>query len=353
MNRSFVMEKNKIIRARAPLRLGLAGGGTDISPYCDIYGGATLNVTINKFAYASISANSKGKIKFEANDLDIAVEHDLDEDLSASELVLHRGVYERMMQEYNGGVRLPLTVQTSAEAPAGSGLGTSSSLVVAIVDAFRVHLGLPLGQYDVAHLAFEIERQDLALAGGKQDQYAAAFGGLNYIEFLADDRVIVNPLRIIEPILHELESRLVICFTGVSRRSDEIIEQQTQAVGEHNSIALESMHQIRNDCVDMKRALMQGEFSEIASILKHSWMAKKRSAKGVSSKRIEELMDFAMSCGADAGKVSGAGGGGFMFFLVAPPRKPKFIEKLAERGAIAEAITFSSGGCSVWRASGA
>lgn len=351
MNRTFTTDMTKIVRARAPLRLGLAGGGTDISPYCDVYGGATLNVTINKFAYASISTNPDGKIRFEANDLDIAVDHHLDEDLSDTELVLHRGVYERMMRDYNDGIRLPLTVQTSAEAPAGSGLGTSSSLVVAIVEAFRVHLGLPLGQYDVAHLAFEIERQDLALAGGKQDQYAAAFGGLNYIEFLADDRVIVNPLRITEPILHELESRLVICFTGVSRRSDEIIEQQTQAVGEQNSVALESMHQIRNDCVDMKRALMQGKFSELAKILKHSWLAKKNSAKGVSSKRIEELMDFAMSSGADAGKVSGAGGGGFMFFLVDPPRKPKFIAELAERGAIAEPITFSSGGCSVWRAS--
>lgn len=338
-------------RARSPLRLGLAGGGTDLSPYCDLYGGAVLNVTINRFAFASIENRDDGRIVFEANDLEKSESFDLNDDLASAELLLHRGVYERMIRDHNDSQRLSLTVQTNVESPAGSGLGSSSALVVALVDAFRLHLDVPLGQYDVAHLAYEIERHDLDLAGGKQDQYAAAFGGVNFIEFFAEDRVIVNPLRISRAILNEFQSRLVTCFTGVSRASAKIIERQTEKVENSDAAAIEAMHQLRKDSEEMKRALMVGDFQQLSDVLNHSWLAKKATAKSVTSGRIEEIFQHAMDNGAHAGKVSGAGGGGFMFFLVNPPRRPHLISALREIGGEAEPVTFTEDGCVTWHVS--
>lgn len=339
----------RVTRARSPLRLGFAGGGTDLSPYCDLYGGAVLNATINRFALASIEEREDAQIAFRADDMERRETFALDEDLSGAELKLHRGVYERMMAEFNGGERLPLTVRSYVEAPPGSGLGSSSALVVALIDAFRIHLGVALGQYDVAHLAFEIERIDLKLAGGKQDQYAAAFGGMNFIEFLADDRVIVNPLRVPRTILNEMECRLVTCFSGVSRHSADIIERQTASVTSADAAAIEAMHQLKSDSVAMKRALMIGDFAEMARILDHSWRAKKATAATVSSGRIEEIFEHALANGALAGKVSGAGGGGFMFFLVDPPQRPHLLSALSNLGCDADPVTFSSGGCQGWQ----
>ncbi|RAP40750.1 dehydrogenase [Rhodovulum viride] len=336
-------------RARAPLRLGLAGGGTDLSPYCDLYGGAVLNVTINRFAFASIEARDDGRIVFAANDLDRTESFGIDDDLSGAALALHRGVYDRMVAEFNGGNRFGATIQTNVEAPAGSGLGSSSALVVALVDAFRTHLGAPLGPYDVAHLAYEIERLDLGLAGGKQDQYAAAFGGVNFIEFLAGDRVIVNPLRIPRDILNEMECRLVTCFSGVSRHSADIIERQTASVRGSDRAAVEAMHRLKSDSIEMKRALMTGDFDGLAAILHHSWAAKKATAATVSSPHIEEMFAHALAHGAEAGKVSGAGGGGFMFFLVDPPRRFALIEALRAIGGDADPVVFAESGCQSWR----
>lgn len=194
------------VRARSPLRLGLAGGGTDLSPYCDEHGGAVLNATIDRFAYAHVSHNNDGKLILRARD--VGEEEVLKPDAGLpirQGLMLHRAVYARVMKDHCGGVGIPLTLSTTIDVPAGSGLGASSALVVALLEAFRSALQLPLGQYDVARLAFEVERVDLGLAGGRQDQYAAAFGGLNYIEFLHEERVIVNPLRIRRDYLNEFE----------------------------------------------------------------------------------------------------------------------------------------------------
>ena len=201
------------VRARAPLRLGLGGGGTDLSPYCDLFGGAVLNVTIDRYAFASILPRNDDTVVFEADDLGIS-ETLQTPAIGNSELELHRGVYVRMMKDFNDGALLPLTIKTTVDAPPGSGLGSSSALVVALVNALGSVLGAPLGNYDVARLAYEIERKDLGLSGGRQDQYAAAFGGINFIEFLPGESVIVNPLRVSDSIYKELESSLVVCFSG-------------------------------------------------------------------------------------------------------------------------------------------
>ncbi len=335
-------------RARAPLRLGLAGGGTDLSPYCDTFGGAILNMTIDRYAFASIIPRTDGKVVFEADDIGVSESFEADEPLHA-ELILHCGVYRRMIAEFNGGKPLPVTVKTTVDAPAGSGLGSSSSLVVALVDGFRDILGAPLGKYDVAHLAFEIERQDLGLSGGRQDQYAAAFGGVNFIEFLQADRVIVNPLRVSTPVYNELESSLVMCFSGRSRQSAAIIDQQTAGIRALDEATLAAMHTLKSDAMAMKQALLLGDIDLMAEILNASWRAKKATAKAVSNSMLDNLFDIAMAAGALAGKVSGAGGGGFMFFLVHPENRYRLIEALNAAGGVASPVKLTGSGSETWR----
>lgn len=345
----MISDLRTIIRARAPLRLGLAGGGTDLSPYCDEFGGAVLNTTIDRFAYAFISPREDGKVVFRAKDLGREEALKAAPQLSQASLLLHRGVYERMVQDHNAGKAISATITTTVDAPMGSGLGSSSALVVALVDAFRVLFGAPLGQYDVAHLALEIERLDLRLAGGKQDQYAAAFGGTNFIEFLAKDRVIVNPLRVSDSARNEFESSLVICFSGRSRDATVIIEQQTAGLVDHSTRTIEAMDRLKSDAIQMKNALLAGNIPAMAEILDDLWKAKKMTAPGISTDRIDQLYDVAFANGALAGKVSGAGGGGFVMFLVHPEDRLGLLNALNAAGGSAEPVKFAERGCETWQ----
>lgn len=339
-----------VVRARAPLRLGFAGGGTDLSPYCDEFGGAVLNLTIHRFAYAFITPRHDHQVEFISSDLEKSETLLLASELPVVDggLKLHRGVYNRMIRDYNGGLPIPVTVTTFADAPAGSGLGTSSSIMVALVEAFRAFLNLPLGRYDVARLAFEIERIDLGLAGGRQDQYAAAFGGVNFIEFLPGDRVIVNPLRTSQNHLDELEASLVTCFTGQSRESASVIEQQSKEMSARSQDAIDAMHQLKADAVQMKHALLVGDMNGLAHALQRSWIAKKQTARGVSNDEIDQLFDFALKHGALAGKVSGAGGGGYLMLLSTPERRPGLVNALKRSGVEATPVHFTQNGCETW-----
>jgi D-glycero-alpha-D-manno-heptose-7-phosphate kinase len=337
------------IRSRAPLRLGLAGGGTDVSPYSDDFGGAILNMTVDRYAFAFIEPSLDWKIKFIAADLGIEESFPLDmEAIATARLQLHAGVYRRMVEEFGGGRPLAITVRTSVDAPAGSGLGSSSALVIALVESFRALLDVPLGLYEVAHLAFEIERIDLGLAGGKQDHYAAAFGGINFIEFMADDHVIVNPLRVSRPILCELEASLLTCFSGISRRSEEIIDQQRLGMSEKKAETIEGLHRLKSDALEMKQALLTGNIERMAKVLERSWEAKKETATGVTTPQIETLHRSAIDAGAMAGKVSGAGGGGFIMFIVPPERRLKVIRALNEAGGQAEGVHLTASGAESW-----
>lgn len=341
----------RITRARAPLRLGLAGGGTDLSAYCQRFGGAILNVTIDRHAYAFISDRSDGKTSFTA--LDIGKEETLDPEFAMTgdaALLLHQGVYRRMVRDFLGGEAPPLSIQTTVDAPAGSGLGSSSALVVALVEAFRARYALPLGRYEIAHLAWEIERVDLALAGGRQDQYAAAFGGVNFIEFLPDDRVIVNPLRLVPGAIEEVESSIVVCFTGQSRSSHDIIVQQASGVSAEDDQAIEAMHQLKSDAHEMKLAFVHGDIRAMAEVLSRSWLAKRRTASGISNETIDRLQVIAADNGALAGKISGAGGGGFMMFIVRPEDRRRLIVALRAAGGDAEAVAFTHLGSVTWTA---
>jgi D-glycero-alpha-D-manno-heptose-7-phosphate kinase len=337
------------VHAKSPLRLGLAGGGTDVAPYSDLYGGMVLNATISLYTHCEIVLRTEGPIRFEASDFNERLELPLDSVLALDGgLVLHRAVYNRIVRQFNGGRPLPVDVLTYSDAPPGSGVGSSSALVVCMLTAYCELLKLPLGEYDVAHLAFEIERIDCAMAGGKQDQYAAAFGGFNFMEFGQGDRVIVNPLRLRRELANELESRLLLYFTGRSRSSAKIIEQQIASTQAPRSDAMEAMHEIRKAAVDMKEALLRGEIDRVLDILSASWLAKKRAATGISNASIDAVANTAMEAGARGLKISGAGGGGFMMIAVDPPNRHAVIRALDPLGGRFFSFGFVSEGVESW-----
>lgn len=337
-----------IIRSRAPLRLGIAGGGTDVSPYSDIYGGVVLNATINMYTYCTIVPTDDGKILFEATD-----RHEIFETSSKSkldltgDLLLHKGIYNRIVEQFNDGKPLSMKLSTYSEAPAGSGLGTSSTLVVAIIKAYVEWLKLPLGEYDIAQLAYKIEREDLCLAGGKQDQYAATFGGFNFMEF-SDKGVIVNPLRVKRWIINELECSLVLYFTGVSRSSSEIISEQINNAQSGNKKPIEAMHEMKKYAYDIKNYILTGNFNGLCESFKASWESKKKVATSITNKHIEKCYDLIMANGGKAAKVSGAGGGGFIMILCEPSQRKKLLEVLEKTDGQAYTINFDLDGTLGW-----
>ncbi|MDH6358715.1 dehydrogenase [Parabacteroides sp. PF5-9] len=304
-----------LYRSKAPFRLGIAGGGTDVSPYSNLYGGAILNVTVNLFAHATIKPLENGKIRFVEIGEQIVEEFDAVSQLPLEgPLVLQRGIYNSIVSHFNQGQPLSLELTTSMDVPSGSGLGTSSTLVVAILGAFTEWLKLPLGKYDIAHYAYEIERFDLQMAGGKQDQYSATFGGVNFMEFLEDDKVIVNPLRIGNDILQEWAFNTVLYYTNQRRASSHIIEEQMENVKKKNNESLEAMHKVKEEAFRMKNSLLREELYGLGEALNISWINKKKMARHISNEFIDQIYDTAIQNGALGGKISGAGGGGFMFF---------------------------------------
>lgn len=338
-----------IIRSKAPLRLGLAGGGSDVSPYSDIYGGLILNATINLHAYCTIEEIDNGQIEINAFDAHCHKSYPLARVLKIDgEASLIKGVYNRVFQNCNLEMK-GFKITTYNDAPAGSGLGTSSTMVVCILKAFIEWLSLPLGDYETSRLAYEIERKDLGLSGGKQDQYAAAFGGFNYMEFLQNDLVIVNPLKIKRWIVDELEASMVLYFTGVSRSSASIIDEQKKNTTTGNQTAIEAMHRIKQSAVDMKLALLKGDMAEFASILGEAWEDKKKMANAITTPMIQKAFDVAIAAGALSGKVSGAGGGGFIMFVVEPTKKRNVIEALGALKGFVMPFQFSDGGAHGWK----
>lgn len=337
-----------IYRSKAPLRIGLAGGGTDVSPFSDEFGGAILNATISQYAMASIEPLQEDGIIVQALDRKEEQRFNWSNELPIDgKLDLLKGVYNRIQKDYG----VPLTgfrLSTHVDAPAGSGLGTSSTLVVAIIGAFAEWLKLPLGEYDIAHYAYDIERKDLGLAGGKQDQYAATFGGVNYMEFYAGDKVIVNPLRIRQEYLHELGNNLVLYFTLTSRESASIIKEQQKNVVSKNEKSIEAMHQLKEQARMMKEALLKGRLHEIGEILDYGFEQKRLMAHNISNSSIDSIYNAAKKAGATGGKISGAGGGGFMVFYCPGNTRYKVIETLNTFGGEIKPYQFTEHGLTTW-----
>ncbi len=337
-----------IHRSKAPLRIGLAGGGTDVSPYCDEFGGAILNATISLNANATIEITGDNRIVLEAFDRDEKEVFDWSEQLLLNgHLDLLKGVYNRIQKDYpfqKTGFKL----STYVDAPAGSGLGTSSTLVVAIVGAFAEMLQLPLGEYDIAHYAYDIERNDLKLAGGRQDQYAATFGGVNFMEFYKDDKVIVNPLRIRQRYLDELENNLLLYYTSTSRESAKIIEEQSKNVTEKKQTSIDAMHELKHQAQMMKEALLKGQLHEIGHILNIGFEQKRKMAAGINNALIDDIYNAAKASGATGGKISGAGGGGFMIFYCPGNTKYKVQQALDKFGGVNRNYQFTKHGLKTW-----
>ena len=338
-----------IVRSKAPLRLGLAGGGTDVSPFSDIYGGCILNATISLYAYCDIVPRQDGKIIFITEDRGERFEsvskreHPMDGNLD-----ILKAIYNRVIKDFD----LPaqsFELHTFVDAPAGSGLGTSSTLVVAVLGAFVQWLSLPLAEYDIASLAYSIEREDLCLAGGKQDQYAATFGGFNFMEFYSDNKVIVNPLRIKDKIINELSRNIVLFYTSTSRDSAAIIERQQKNVISNNTKSIDAMQQLKKQAVLMKEALLKNDLDKIGDILNLGWEYKRQMASGISTNLFEDVYRAALEAGARGGKISGAGGGGYIFFYCPDCVRYKVIDVLNNFGGKVRRFEFTKEGLQTWQ----
>ncbi|MEI8327608.1 MAG: dehydrogenase [Candidatus Taylorbacteria bacterium] len=337
-----------LIRSRAPLRLGLAGGGTDVSPYSDIHGGYVLNMTIDMYAYCTIEPTSDDRIFFVAADLEENFEVGMIPEIPIDDnLILHKGVYNYIVKNHNSGKPLSLKMTTYADSPIGSGLGTSSTLVVAMLKAYQEWLKLSFGEYDLAHIAFEIERVQLGLAGGKQDQFSAAFGGINFMEF-GKDNVLINPLKIRNWVVSELESSLLLYYMGKSRESAKIIDEQVKGATENNESAIGAMHEVKRSALLMKEAILKGDFNLFVKCLTDGWVSKKKMASTISNSEIEGVHDFVMKNGARAAKVSGAGGGGFMMIYCDPLSRPRLIRALKAKTGRTVIVKFSFEGAQSW-----
>jgi len=336
-----------LIRTKAPLRLGLAGGGTDLDVYASRFGGYVLNVTISLYAHTTLEPLDNGKIIFESLDNCEIWEGEAKEFLKLDgKMDLYKGIYNRIVKDF---IKKPLSFKltTYSDVPSGSGLGGSSTLVVAIIKAFVEWLNLPLGEYDIARLAYEIEREDIGIVGGAQDQYAATFGGFNFMEFYGDKRVIVNPLRVKNWIIDELQESMILYFTGI-RRSASLIEKEKESVIKKEK-SLEAMHEVKEDAVKMKEYLLKGDIKNFAKILGKSWEAKKRVSNAISNNEIDRVYNLAIENGAYSGKVSGAGGGGFMFFMVEPTRKYYLTNLLNKQGGQVFNFHFTKDGTKGWK----
>jgi len=342
----------KMIRARAPLRLGLAGGGTDVSPYCDEFGGAILNSTIGLYAYATIEPLPTPQVCFVSHDSGLSTEYGSCSEIPPDGMLdLLKAAHNYAVSAFHGGKPLHLRLSTRVDVPSGSGLGGSSTLVVAVMKAYAEWLSIPLDDYTLANIAFVIEREKAGLQGGRQDQYAAAFGGFNFMEFGSHGRVLVNPLRIKESVISELEASLLLFYTGASRSSAAIISEQSKSVIAGNVVALEAMHHLKQEALRMKEALLRGDFELLHEVLRTSWDAKKSMAKQIVSERIDTLYKRALDAGAYCAKISGAGGGGFMLFLTDPMRKGSVAQVLqsCEETAAVYSCHFTTAGAQAWR----
>lgn len=331
----------KFIRSRAPLRIGLAGGGTDVDPYASEKGGAVFNTTINKYAYCTIIPNGTNAMSVESVNYGMYETYldngplPLDGNMDLVKAVLNHF-------EIKDGFRMLL----QSDSPPGSGLGGSSTVIVAAIAAVAEWTGEKMTNSELAHLAYKLEREDIGLKGGKQDQYAAVFGGFNLMKF-REDGVDVNRVKIKENILNELQYRSILCYTGKTRESANIIDSQMKRFKRgDNELALDMTKEM---AFDMATALEKGDIEETGRLLDLGWSYKKQFSDKITNPEIDKLYNAARELGAIGGKVSGAGGGGFMFFICDYDKKYVVSEKLAKLGATVTDFMFEPEGVVTWR----
>ena len=332
-------------RSRAPLRISFAGGGTDVPPFPSTDGGCVLSATINRYAYGSLTPRPDRRVRIESVDFGTTAELALDEEFDLDgRLDLVKAAVRRFGVPDVDGYDLVLR----SNAPPGSGLGSSSTMMVALTGLLAEHHGAALGEYETAHLAHLIERVDLGISGGLQDHYAATFGGFNFIEF--GEQVVVNPLRVRDEVVHELEMGLMLCFTGITRASAKVIDDQSSRVVSGAVDTLAGLRAQKELAVAMKSALLRARLREFGELLGEAWKQKKRMSPLISNPRIDELYELATGSGALGGKVTGAGGGGYILFYCDFARKHRVITELERAGASVLEFSFDGKGLTTWRA---
>jgi D-glycero-alpha-D-manno-heptose-7-phosphate kinase len=340
-----------ILRSKAPLRISFMGGGTDVSPYPEEKGGAVLNCTIDKFAYATLEAQpgGGGTTSVESLDYNLTVNYHRASDLLYNgELDLVKAALKVLRPPSAGSQdQDSLRLFLHSDAPAGTGLGGSSTMCVALVGAFQRYLREPWTAYEVAELAYRIEREELGIHGGRQDQYAAAFGGFNFMEFTGQ-RTIVNPLKIQPDVQNELAYRLLLCYTGVGHFSNDIIVQQQRNYTEGRGETVEALDATKQLAIDMKNELLRGNIDEMGRLLDEGWQLKKRFTEGISNERIDALYARAREAGALGGKLVGAGGGGYILLFCDFARRAKVAKAVQDAGGRVTDFSLEPNGLQTW-----
>ena len=343
------MTTRSVLRARAPLRVSFAGGGTDVPPFPAREGGVVLSSTINRYAYATLRPRDDGSVTVRSLDYGDSVDFGVDDPVVFDgRLDLPKAAIARV-REFRGA--LPPTgfdLFLHTNAPPGSGLGSSSAVVVNVLALVARHCGMDLTAHELAEVACRLEREDLGIPGGLQDQYAAAFGGFNFMEFHAE-RVVVYPLRVAESTIHELEHNMLLAYTGHSRVSDHIIEDQIARFMDCDADAVAGMRAQKEIAHAMKEALLCGEVSGFGELLGQAWRHKQRMSSRISTALIDEAVEVALSSGALGAKVTGAGGGGHMALVCEFERKHLVAEALIRLGMTVSEFTFSQQGVTTWR----
>lgn len=314
-------------------------------PFPEREGGLVLSATINLYAHGMLRPRSDDRIRVESLDLGVALDYGSEDSVTLDgRLDLVKAGIERVARL---GEPRGLDIFLRSSAPPGSGLGGSSALVVALIGLLRDFHKLALADYEIAQLAWEVERIDLGLKGGQQDQYAATFGGFNFIEF-AGDSVLVNPLRVNATTVLELEENLVLCFTGETRVGDHIIEDQTKRYEACDEETLAGLRTQKDLAVAMKDALLRGRLNEFGELLDTAWEQKKRMSARITTPIIDEAYAAARAAGALGGKVTGAGGGGFMLFYCRPGTRHTVCDALGCLGLSQTHFAFDHDGLRTW-----
>ncbi len=327
--------------ARAPVRVSFFGGGTDLPAYYERFGGAGLSTAIDKYFYV-VLRNSEGSVQVSSSDYRTFFQHTgSSRHAPDDQLRLPRAVLDQFAI-YEG-----LSIFLSSEVPPGTGLGSSSSVTVALVKALATYCGQHLPPSRVAELACEIEIDRLAQPIGKQDQYAAAFGGMNFIEFRTDSSVVVTPLALPPETLRALERRVLLFFTGVCRQASTVLAQQSRRITESSSDTLRASDEMKEQAYRARELLQTGRLDDFGSLLHDAWQAKKRAAAGVTDARADRAYEVACAAGALGAKVAGAGGGGFMLVYARDGQQRQIVSALEQEGLSPMNFRFESSGARV------
>jgi len=328
---------------RSPVRISFGGGGTDLPAYYEQFGGGVLSSAINKYFYTILGARSDGKIQIISSDLRVfETWRDIsDMSLQGSALEIPLAV----LREWGRNVSVDLFL--ASEIPPGTGLGSSASVCVNILKTLSSFLQKPLSKYELAEQAFHIARNVLGRHVGKQDEYAASFGGLNYISFLKDGNTQVDPLDLDPSISRELQANLMLFFTGSAHHSWTILQEQEGLTRSHSGPTLEALHEVKALGLRMREALLHGQLHVFGDLLDEAWRAKRRVSKKISNSRIDQLYDLARQHGALGGKITGAGGGGFLLLYCESQYQDAVRQALLDQGIQDMTFSFDEQGAAV------